>query len=126
MKKLVLLAAVLFVMWAVPSFAQVAGTYETITPGNTATKLTVAKYAPTTGEFANKKAVKALITVKSNAIHWTLDGTTPTQSGGTNIGMYTGSGQSIEIDGNRDISRFICIDETAGAASTIRVTYFFQ
>lgn len=126
MKRIALFAASLLMFFAIPCFSQVAGTYETITPGNTATKLSVASYAPTTGIYAGKKAVKALITVKSQAIHWTVDGTTPTQAGGTNIGMYTPSGSAIEITGNRDISRFQCIDETSGSASTVRVTYFFQ
>lgn len=108
------------------SMAQVARTYEAIAPGNTVTGFTAEKYAPTTGIMAGKKAIKATFYVKTNAINYTLDGTTPTQSGGTDVGMYAAATTEKEIIGYHDIETFRCIDATAGSASSLRVTYFFD
>ncbi len=121
----VLLIAIM--LWAAPPlYAQNARYYEKITPGNNVTGFTSSKIEPMTGPLAGKKAIKALVYVKAAAVNYTVDGTEPTQSGGTDIGMYAAAGSTITVLGYHDIGTFRCIDATAGSASDLRVTYFFE
>lgn len=111
---------------AFTSDAQVARGYEKIVPGNTVTGFTTSKIAPTTGVLAGKQAIKVQVYVKDNSINYTTDGTIPTQTGGTNVGMVAVAGTTLVITGYHDIETFKCIDSTASSASDLRVTYFFE
>ena len=125
----IVVSAVLFVIllaYSVCGFAQTARTMEVLTPGNTVTALTVAKYAPTTGPQAGQKAIKALVIITGNTAAWTCDGTTPTQTGGTDVAMQTPANGAFELNGYHDISAFRVVDATASSACKVRVTYFFE
>ena len=128
MKKISVIGLFLIVLfWSFIASAQVSRIYEKITPGNTITGFTSANIAPTTGILAGKRAIKATVYVKTNAINYDTTGSiTITQSGGTDVGMYAASGTTIIITGFHDIETFRCIDATAGSASDLRVTYFFD
>jgi|WetSurMetagenome_2_1015567.scaffolds.fasta_scaffold323955_2 hypothetical protein len=126
MKKIVLLTLFVFLMSYNIVSAQSAGSYETITPGNTPTGFTAAKIAPTSGPYSGKKAIKAQCIVLTNTANWTVDGTTPTQTGGTNVGMPTIANMTVEVYGYADINRFRAIDATASSASTLHCTYYFE
>lgn len=105
-----------------------AGAYETLTPGDAPTttgKITAAIRFPTTGVFKNRAAIAALITVESNTINFTVNGTTPTATSGTNAGHKITSGQSYVIEGAGNVAAFMCIDSVSGSASKVKVTTFF-
>jgi hypothetical protein len=130
MKKLVMMLVVVILVtfcFVSISMAQVARIYEKIVPGNTITGFTATNLQPTTGPLAGKRANKAMVYVKNNAINYDITGSVViTQSGGTDVGMYAGSGTTLIITGNHDLQTFRCIDATAGSASDLRVTYFFE
>jgi hypothetical protein len=120
---LLLLAALFF---CPPVFASGAAVdHETITPGNTATGFTGSKIAKTTGTWAYQSAQSALITVEDNAINFTEDGTTPTQTGGTNVGHQMAAGSSYKVRGAANVANFRCIDRTAGSAAKVKATYYY-
>jgi hypothetical protein len=126
MKRIVILSVfVLFMSYGIAN-AQSAGGYETITPGNTVTGFTAAKINPTSGPYAGMRAIKAQCIVKTNTINWTVDGSTPTQTGGSDAAMFSIANVVIEVYGYKDISRFKAIDGTSGAAGTLHCTYFFE
>ncbi len=105
-----------------------AGAYETLTPGDAPTttgKITAVIREPTSGEFNKRNAIAALITVESNTINFTIDGTAPTATSGTNAGHKVTSGQSYVIEGAGNVTAFMCIDAVSGSASSVKVTTFF-
>ena len=74
---------------------------------------------------ALQNAVGALITVETNNIRYTLDGTAPTGSGGADFGhiMYAGAG--IILDDPGQIQDFQFCSLTAGSAGVLHITSFF-
>jgi hypothetical protein len=123
----IIISLVLVLCFVSISSAQVSRIYEKITPGNTITGFTTTNLAPTSGLLAGKKAIKANVYIKTNAINYDTTGTiTITQSGGTDVGMYASSGTTLVITGYSDLSNFRCIDATSGTASDLRVTYFYD
>ncbi len=112
--------------WAAATFAAgVAIDSEAITPGNAATGFTTSKISKSTGTWTGQRATGAFITVEDNSINFTLDGSTPTQTGGTNVGHRLDAGQSRYIAGAQNVANFRCIDRTAGSAATVKATYFY-
>lgn len=105
-----------------------AGAHESISPGDTATGITTAIKAPTTGEFNKKTALAALITVEDNSARFTEDGTTPTNSNGTSAdtGHLIGAGQNYVVESYMGVSAFRIIDAVSGAVSVVKVTTFFR
>ena len=63
------------------SASLVAINVEKLTVSTTALSLTASKYAPTSGTFAGAIAVAVLISVDSNGVNATDDGTTPVAAG---------------------------------------------
>lgn len=91
-----------------PNWAE-AFNQEQLTVSSTAIGFTSAKYFPTDG---TRPANKAIVTVDpTNAIRWTMDGTTPTAS----VGHYLVGG-TIEIDGYNNIKKFRMIRVSVDAS----------
>jgi hypothetical protein len=103
-----------------------AGSHESITVSTTALGLTSSKYAPgdSTAETLPRHATRrrnaevALITVETDAIRWTCDGTTPTAA----IGHKASVDDTIRLEGFDAIRLFKAIRVTTD--STLKVTYF--
>ena len=102
----------------VPIMQRIAGNhpafaYEVFTVSTTALILTAATYAP-----GDRKAQTAYITVESNGVNFTYEGTTPTSSVGHNVA----AGGSVTISGYKNIQNFKMI-RSGGADATVKVTY---
>jgi len=91
------------------------------TSTNTAAGLTAANVIGT----ALQNAVGALITVETNDIRYTLDGTTPTGSGGADFGHVMAAGGGIILDDPGQVQDFQFVSKTAGSHGVIHVTSFF-
>ena len=91
-------------------------TYEAITVAGTALSLTRATYEPTTVGQPNAKY--ALMTVETDQIRVTFDGTTtPTAT----VGHLLNVGDTIELHGQNNIKNFQAIRVTTSAS--LRVSY---
>ena len=66
-------------------------------------------------------AEQAFITVVTNTVRWTVDGTTPT-TGATGTGHDAAAGDVIVLDGHDAILSFKVIAATG--TGTLKVTYF--
>lgn len=105
------------------------GSYEEVAVSTTAVSLSASKYKVSTVHNSsvvshtvqNTWAEQAFITVVSNAIRWTVDGTTPT-AGATGTGHDAVANDIIVLDGSDAIRQFKAIRATADA--TLKVTYF--
>ena len=88
-----------------------AAEFETVTIDNTAggVALTAAKYVT---------CIKALISVETAQIRFTVDGTAPT----TTVGHILNSGDVLSLTSNEDIAAFKAI-RTGTSSGTIQVTY---
>lgn len=100
----------------------VAGAYEALTPTGS-TGITAAIKHPTSGDFKDRDAQAALITVEDNDIRFTLQGTPPVAAG---AGHLMSAGQSYVIQHPSDVNKFRCIDNVSGSASSVKVTTFFR
>ncbi len=88
--------------------------YEAIPVSNTAIGFTTATYAPTTYGPAHR----AFVTVETDQIRWTCDGsTTPTNE----IGHLANVGDAIEIEGIKNVANFKAIKVTNNAS--LKVSY---
>lgn len=101
------------------------GAYEKITPGNSSTGITAAILQPTSGIFKGKHAVGALITVETNTVNVTLEGTAATAAAGTNAGHAMTDGQSKVLESPHECKSFRCIDRVSGSAGIVKVTTYF-
>lgn len=99
--------------------------HEIIAPGNTATGITATLLQPTSGKFKGLQARAALITVESNTVNFTIDGTPPTAKSGTNMGHQLDAGQSYVITGIISLRAFLCIDRVSGSTGSVKVTVLF-
>lgn len=96
--------------------------HEAITVDNTSggKSLTASNYRQTligNNVVQNRDAERALITVETDQIRWTYDGTAPTST----VGHLAEAGDAIELLGYENIVKFRAIRVTNNA--TIRVTY---
>ena len=73
----------------------------------------------------DEPAQMALVTCEAQAAAFAVDGTTPTQSGGTRIGHQLPADQSILLETPDEIENFKCIDFTAASVSYVKVTCYF-
>lgn len=94
--------------------------YESVTVSNSAIGLSASKYGPvrSASDDTSKLARKALITVETDQIRWTADGTTPTAA----IGHRQNVDDVIELEGIDAIRLFRAIRVTTDAS--IKVTYY--
>lgn len=102
-----------------------AGTYEKITPGNTATGLALAIRRPTTGKFKGLEARAILVTVEDQTVTVAFHGVAPTAAAGTNLGHKLAANDSLIVRGVESVKSFKVIDTVSGSAGTIKVTCFF-
>lgn len=65
------------------------------------------------------------ISVESAACHYTIDGTTPGQTGGNSYGHQIPAGEVVVILDPQAIKNLKFVDRTSGSASTIKLTCFF-
>jgi hypothetical protein len=103
-----------------------AGAHESLSP-TTSTGITAAIRQPTSGEFNNKTAIAALVTVEDNSARFTVDGTTPTNTSGdsSDTGHLMSAGQNYVIEGS-GVPAFRIIDAVSGVASIVKITTFFR
>lgn len=111
-------------MSAVTEIPGAVGGYEKITPGATATGISSSLLNPNTSPQVDNPAVAALVTVESNAINFTLDGTTPTNTSGGSVGHKLDADQSFMIRGKEAVQNFECIDRVSGSNAAVKVTVF--
>jgi hypothetical protein len=71
-----------------------------------------------------KRPEEALIQVKTAAINWTINGTTPTTTATTDIGFVSQAGDIISLTGYAAISGFQCINAVASSGASVEVVYF--
>lgn len=96
-----------------------AYTRETIAVSTTAKNLTATKLRTQIGSsYQNTGAVAALLTVETNSIRYTLDGTTATAS----VGHVLAAGDTLLVTGMGNLSRLSMIRVSADAS--VEVTYF--
>lgn len=96
------------------------GLYEAITVSNTAVGFSEAYKNPRSGLFNKFQAKEVFVTVETDSIRYTLDGsTTPTDA----VGHLVYAGQSISIKNVVAIQNFSMIRVTTDAS--VKVTYFF-
>ena len=97
-----------------------AYSHESITVSTAALGFTTSETRKTiSGTTQTVSAVEALITVESNPIRYTMDGTTPTSL----VGHLLTDGDNITVSGMGNIKRFKMIRSGASDA-TVKVTYF--
>ena len=109
-----ILACLLLLGLNAKAFAKAYDT-ESITVSNTAIGFTAGTISPGDGAIP----VKAVFTVETAQIRFTVDGTTPTAS----IGLLVQIGDIITINGQSDINAFRAIRVTSTDA-TIQPVYF--
>ena len=68
---------------------------------------------------------KVIISVEENDIRKCQDGSTPVQTGGSEVGMVIYTGSIFSVLGNTDIGNFEAIAKTNGAAADIEVEYYY-
>jgi hypothetical protein len=109
-----------------PSYAR-----ESVGTLTTAKSLTAATYNtyPTSADGYDaystaKRPEEAVIQVKAGAINWTIDGTAPTATAGTDVGFIAQAGDFITLGGYASISGFQCINAVASNGAKIEVVYF--
>lgn len=91
--------------------------YEELTPGATSTGITAGLLIS-----EGRHPREAFISVQDNPINFTIDGTTPTDDGGTDAGHPAVAGSWFTITGYEDIKAFRCIDKNNGSASRANIT----
>jgi len=67
----------------------------------------------------------ALITLETGSINFTLDGTTPTVTAGTNYGSTINAGGSFVIRGQSNINNFKAINSVDGSGAIMKYEMFF-
>ena len=71
-----------------------------------------------------KHPEEATFQVKTGAINWTIDGTTPTTTATTDVGYLANIGDFITISGYQSIKALQCINSVASSGASIEVVYF--
>lgn len=71
-----------------------------------------------------RRPEEALIQVKSGAINWTIDGTAPTATAGTDVGFISSPGDLISLQGYGAIAGFQAINAVASNGAKVEVVYF--
>ena len=79
-------------------------------------------FDPTSGPYSGLQVRSCLITVETAAINFTIDGSTPTVTTGTNVGHQLTAGQSYVISGEGNVRNFRCINAVAGSGAIVKFT----
>lgn len=99
---------------------------ENLEPGDTATGITSTLRHPTSGAFKGRDARGALIQNKAqNEAQFTIDGTDPTASAGTDVGFVLGHDDSFTLSTKDEVINFKCIDRVSGSRCKLEVLVFF-
>lgn len=95
--------------------------YEALAP-TAKTGITASLITPATGSgsWANVDAQAALITVETEPIRFTIDGTTVEAT----VGHRMDAGQSYVVLGSVNVKKFSCID--ISSASSVKITVFHK
>ena len=98
-----------------------AGAHEKLSPSSATvpTVITATIYQPTSGDFNGKSATMALITVETDQIRWTMDGTVPA----ADVGHLSQVGDIIVLTTFYNIKNFRAVKVTN--AAVLRVTTYF-
>lgn len=92
------------------------------TSANDAAGLTAANIVGDAGQ----DAIGALITVETNDIRYTLDGSNdPTGSGGADFGHVIKADGGVVLDSPDHVQNFKFCSKTAGSAGVLHITSFF-
>ena len=67
---------------------------------------------------------EAMVQVKTAAINWTVDTSTPTTTATTDVGFVAQVGDFIILQGYQTISQFRCINSVASSGASLEVVYF--
>lgn len=102
-----------------------AGEVELIASTATAVGLTSTTYFPTSGIHAGMMARSCLIEAIGFDINFTLNGTTPTITAGTNKGIVLAAGQNYTLTDINNIKNFKCINAADGSGATVKAIPFF-
>lgn len=102
-----------------------AVSFETLSTLTTAKGFTSTLIAPTTGDYAGKRARAALISVETADIRFTVDGTTPTITAGTAAGHLLPMYGSFIISGESNVANFKCINAVNASGAVVKCTYLF-
>jgi hypothetical protein len=105
--------------------AGIPGAHVTITPGSVPIGFTAATLKPTTGQWAGQTAQGALVQARTNTANFCIDGTTPTQSTGTDDCLQLDALATYVIRGQQAMQRALFVDRVAGSATTIKATVFY-
>ena len=118
--------ASVFINGARPAYAREAIGTLTSAKGFTAATYDVGSGVGTTYNRHDqvKHPEEATFQVKTAAINWTVDGTTPTTTATTDVGFVSNVGDIITINGYQQIVAFRCINSVASSGATIEVVYF--
>ena len=77
-------------------------------------------FDPTDGIAKGLQVRAALITVEIAPINFTMDGSTPTVTAGTNLGHQLAAGQSYVISGENNVRNFQCINAVASSGAIVK------
>ena len=69
---------------------------------------------------------RAVLTVETAAINFTVDGTTPTVTSGTHQGHLLDTGDVLTLNDIAEIVKFRCINAVASNGAVVKVTYSFS
>lgn len=103
------------------------GEEETITATTASVGMTATTYAPTTGLFgtASLTARYVLIEALTGDLNFTLNGTAPTATAGTNKGLTLLVGDTFLIEGYDAAKNFRCINAVASSGAVCKAQPFF-
>ena len=97
---------------------------ETLT-GGTSTGTAVIAQAPIRMKFAGMHAKRFLGIVETATLGWSVDGTIPTVSGGTNNCLVAFAGSTLTVDVDDNIDNLKMINATASSGTKVRFTLFW-
>lgn len=93
------------------------------TSANSAAGLTAANIV---SDNAEQNAIGALITLETNDIRYTLDGSNdPTGSGSANFGHVLAAAGGLVLDSPDQVQNFKFCSKTAGSHGVLHITSFF-
>ena len=98
--------------------------YETISPGDTATGFTASNIVPTSGDYKGMNAKAVLIRAEDQDMNFSIHGTDPTASAGTNVGIKLKEDDSYVIRNTVNIKNFKIIDRVSGTTGTCKAFFF--
>ena len=118
-----------YVFGSPASSACAARAREAITTMTTAKTLTAATYesrATAVGAFDGATSpVGAVLNVKTAAVNFTVDGTAPTATAGTDVGFYGNTGDTITLWGRSQVANFKAINAVNANGAILEVAYLY-